>query len=259
MAPRKSTASLVSNGAGDDTNIDHTPAKQTKDGVGIDVSPLIVPQSSLTKYQDLSLPKSMIARLAKGVLPANTQIHKDALLALHKSATVFVSYIASNANELAQAGGKKTIAPQDVMASIKDAELESFIPRLEQELKKYNETQCDKRNSYRHRVKQEKAAAATTTEPNGNAMDEDRPQKKQKGPEGDAILLSDDGPYDGPDDGPDDDELIDAQLNAEEAADDSEEDIEDDVVDDVEEDEEVEEPLERGPVRDEALDEPDSD
>lgn len=37
----------------------------------------------------------MIARLAKGVLPANTQIQKDALLALHKSATVFVSYIAS--------------------------------------------------------------------------------------------------------------------------------------------------------------------
>jgi hypothetical protein len=37
----------------------------------------------------------MVARLAKGVLPANTQIHKDALLALHKSATVFVSYIAS--------------------------------------------------------------------------------------------------------------------------------------------------------------------
>lgn len=45
--------------------------------------------------QDLSLPKSMIGRLAKGVLPANTQIQRDALLALHKSATVFVSYIAS--------------------------------------------------------------------------------------------------------------------------------------------------------------------
>lgn len=50
---------------------------------------------NLTAPQDLSLPKSMIARLAKGVLPPNTQIHKDALLALHKSATVFISYIAS--------------------------------------------------------------------------------------------------------------------------------------------------------------------
>jgi histone H3/H4 len=51
--------------------------------------------SVLIMMQDLTLPKSMIARLAKGVLPANTQIQKDALLAMHKSATVFVSYIAS--------------------------------------------------------------------------------------------------------------------------------------------------------------------
>ena len=107
----------------------------------------------------------MIARLAKGVLPANTQIQKDALLALHKSATVFVSYIASkyvcpaislgtihaqnflqvlivlqslhlcSSNENAQSGGKKTIAPQDVFNALKDCEFEDFIPRLEAELK----------------------------------------------------------------------------------------------------------------------------
>ena len=40
-----------------------------------------------------------------------------------------------SSNELAQAGGKKTISPQDVMASLKDAELEGFMPRLEAELK----------------------------------------------------------------------------------------------------------------------------
>lgn len=37
----------------------------------------------------------MISRLAKGVLPPNTSIHKDALLALSKSATVFVNFLAS--------------------------------------------------------------------------------------------------------------------------------------------------------------------
>lgn len=123
----------------------------------------------LTTIQDLSLPKSMIARLAKGVLPANTQIQKDALLAMHKSATVFVSYIAakyvrsrllrvskinshsprkkplprddlltpfcSSSNDLARMGGKKTISPQDVISALKDAELEGFLPRLEAELK----------------------------------------------------------------------------------------------------------------------------
>jgi hypothetical protein len=45
--------------------------------------------------QDLNLPKSIVQRLAKGVLPPNTQIQKDALLALSKGATVFVNYLTS--------------------------------------------------------------------------------------------------------------------------------------------------------------------
>lgn len=36
----------------------------------------------------------MVQRLAKGVLPANTQIQKDAILAMQKGATVFVNYLA---------------------------------------------------------------------------------------------------------------------------------------------------------------------
>jgi hypothetical protein len=37
----------------------------------------------------------MISRLAKGVLPPNTSIHKDALLAMSKSCTVFVNFLAA--------------------------------------------------------------------------------------------------------------------------------------------------------------------
>lgn len=48
----------------------------------------------LTAVQDLSLPKSIITRLAKGVLPPNTQIQANAILALSKSATVFINYLA---------------------------------------------------------------------------------------------------------------------------------------------------------------------
>lgn len=43
--------------------------------------------------QDLSLPRTMVQRLAKGVLPSNTQIQKDALTAMSKAATVFVNYL----------------------------------------------------------------------------------------------------------------------------------------------------------------------
>ncbi|KXH65725.1 DNA polymerase epsilon subunit D [Colletotrichum salicis] len=45
--------------------------------------------------EDLSLPKSIITRLAKGVLPPQTQIQANAVLAMGKSATVFINYLAS--------------------------------------------------------------------------------------------------------------------------------------------------------------------
>ncbi len=51
--------------------------------------------SAHTATQDLTLPKSIITRLAKGVLPPNTQIQANAILALTKSATVFISHLAN--------------------------------------------------------------------------------------------------------------------------------------------------------------------
>jgi histone H3/H4 len=47
------------------------------------------------RLQDLTLPKSIITRLAKGVLPPNTQIQANAILAMTKSATVFISHLAN--------------------------------------------------------------------------------------------------------------------------------------------------------------------
>lgn len=43
--------------------------------------------------QENVLPKSIVTRLAKGVLPQNTNIQKDAVLALTKGATVFINYL----------------------------------------------------------------------------------------------------------------------------------------------------------------------
>lgn len=54
--------------------------------------------------QDLALPKSIITRLAKGVLPQNTQIQANAILALTKSATVFVNHLANAYEALPESG-----------------------------------------------------------------------------------------------------------------------------------------------------------
>ncbi|KAJ4367365.1 hypothetical protein N0V83_006946 [Neocucurbitaria cava] len=180
MPPRKSTASAAS-------NEDATPAKSApKD------------KDDTLSVEDLNLPKSIVQRLAKGVLPANTQIQKDALLAMSKGATVFVNYLTSwyacrptrspknlificymyfpkgnirafllivtiySAAEHAQRSGKKTIMPQDVFAAMTELEFDFMLPRLEAEVTKFTSIQADKRNTYRKKVREEKKAATST-------------------------------------------------------------------------------------------------
>lgn len=100
----------------------------------------------------------MTSRLARGILPANTSIQKDALLALTKSATVFISYLASTANEQST---KKTIGPNDVLAALKEMELGQLMEldgregggRLEKELEAWETVVKGKRKGYREKVK----------------------------------------------------------------------------------------------------------
>lgn len=216
----------------------------------------------------------MVQRLAKGVLPANTSIQKDALLALSKSATVFVNYLSGSANDNAQRANKKTIQPRDVFDAVHDLEFDGFMERLEQELIKYNAVQCDKRNTYRRKVKEEqlaqKAAAAKEAlegaapegEKKPEAADEDgeRAAKKVRVEGGEAVAVGEED---------DDDVDMDHDQGEDEQDDDeNEEDVEDDDAEEEDaddahpEDQLVEDPLEEREeegVGDEALEGEESD
>ncbi|KHJ33608.1 putative h2a domain containing protein [Erysiphe necator] len=71
--------------------------------------------------EDLNLPKSVVTRLAKGALPANTQIQSNA------------------ANEIAAASDRKTVNANDVFTALDESEFSGWRPRLEAELKKHTE------------------------------------------------------------------------------------------------------------------------
>ncbi|RPA95321.1 histone-fold-containing protein [Choiromyces venosus 120613-1] len=83
---------------------------------------------------DHTLPKSIVTRLAKGVLPQNTNVQKDAILALSKGGTVFINYLCAAANDQAKQRGRKTINPKDVLEAMEQLEFGEFLPRLEAEL-----------------------------------------------------------------------------------------------------------------------------
>ncbi|TQN73688.1 DNA polymerase epsilon subunit D [Colletotrichum shisoi] len=109
---------------------------------------------------DLSLPKSIITRLAKGVLPPNTQIQANAVLAMSKSATVFINYLASHANEITVNANKKTVSAEDVFKALDDIEFGFLREPLEQEFAKYNQIQSAKRTNYRQKVAAKKGGSA---------------------------------------------------------------------------------------------------
>ncbi|KAI1000693.1 hypothetical protein K3495_g7504 [Podosphaera aphanis] len=112
-----------------------------------------LPESPGLSIEDLNLPKSIVTRLAKGVLPPNTQIQANAILAMSKSATLFINYIASLANEFAATAERKTVNPNDVFAALDDSEFSSWRPRLEAELQKYTEIRGQRKEILRPKDK----------------------------------------------------------------------------------------------------------
>ncbi|KEY66806.1 hypothetical protein S7711_07977 [Stachybotrys chartarum IBT 7711] len=186
-----------------------------------------------SKDAELNLPKSIITRLAKGMLPPNTQIQANAILALSKSATIFISYLASHANENTVSAGKKTISPADVFKALDEVEFSFMRERLEAEFNKFNSIQTEKRTSYRRKVRAAKQnpdgtaitadgddtdMADTTAADTTMASEQDGPRASKKA-RIDASAKANEGDTE--------DEEPDAAEGEDEAADDDEDDDED--------------------------------
>ncbi|KAI1433300.1 histone-fold-containing protein [Xylaria sp. CBS 124048] len=194
--------------------------------------------------EELSLPKSIITRLAKGVLPSNTQIQGDAVKAMTRSATVFISHLASAANDHTMAANKKTIMPADVFDALDDVEFSSFREQLEAEFKKFNDTQTSKRTMYRRKVAAQKKADKSTTSVTSAAGADGTSDSLPRGKKQKRIAAHDDSTMDI--DGDETQEPADAsdaetEPEQEEDEDESEDDEEDEGDHDPEEEEEEEE------------------
>ncbi|RGP60273.1 DNA polymerase epsilon subunit d [Fusarium sporotrichioides] len=144
--------------------------------------------------EDLTLPKSIITRLSKGVLPPNTQIQANAIMALSQSTTVFINYLASqyvfpsktsllvkapplteipSANESTVNAGKKTISPADVFKALEETEFAFLREPLEAEFAKFNAIQTEKRTSYRQKVRAKKSDGVDTDMPDTSHVETD--------------------------------------------------------------------------------------
>ncbi|QSL67088.1 hypothetical protein MERGE_001475 [Pneumocystis wakefieldiae] len=95
---------------------------------------------------DLNLPRSVVLRLVKKVLPEHTSIQKDAITALIRGSSVFINYLSAAAFDLSKLSSRKVILPSDVLKAIENIEFSSFIPRMTGELELYEEILKEKKN-----------------------------------------------------------------------------------------------------------------
>ncbi|RKU39832.1 hypothetical protein DL546_000560 [Coniochaeta pulveracea] len=215
--------------------------------------------------EDLTLPKSIIPRLAKGVLPPNTQIQANAILALSKSATVFINHLANAANEITLMSGKKTIMPPDVFRALDDVEYGFMRERLEAEFATANGGADDSMMSTGTGMGDETSLMANTTV--GTETGEARAVKKVKvdSSSGEGRMEVDGEERGGEGEVSDAETVPDEEVEEDESGDEEQEEEEEEGSDEEGddrgregEDDELEERPNRG-LEDEALDDDDSE
>lgn len=113
---------------------------------------------------DLLFPRSTIQKLAKQMISdneSNMLMAKDALLALQRSATVFVSNVMFHARQISKEQDRKGINSQDIMGALERAEFTGFIPEVRDRLASFEQAQAMRR-AKKKEEKEENAAKPAT-------------------------------------------------------------------------------------------------
>lgn len=108
----------------------------------------------LTSIDDILFPRATVQKLAKQLLStndgedSNSIMAKDSVIALQRSATVFVSHIMFHARQISKEHSRKTVNAQDVLLAIEKADFPGFVPDVKQKLAGF-EQQLEVKKKYK--------------------------------------------------------------------------------------------------------------
>ncbi|KAF7297205.1 Histone-fold-containing protein [Mycena indigotica] len=89
--------------------------------------------------ENYELPKSIVTRIAKSVLPDSIKMQKETVLSLVKGSTVFINYLAATAHDVALSKQHKSISASDVLKALETIEFGDLVDQLQDELQLYRE------------------------------------------------------------------------------------------------------------------------
>lgn len=99
--------------------------------------PQPIRELELKSIDEILFPRSIVQRLSKEITNSdsdNMTMAKDSLLALQRSATVFVSHMLFHAKMVAGVNDRKHVNAQDIIAALENSEYSGFIPEVKQKL-----------------------------------------------------------------------------------------------------------------------------
>ncbi|KAL9708770.1 hypothetical protein Ac2012v2_007924 [Leucoagaricus gongylophorus] len=107
-----------------------------------------VQQQQLTDAIDqYELPKSLVSKIAKSALPNHVKLQKDTVLALVKSSTVFVNYLAAIAHDVATSKQHKSISANDILHALDMIEFGHLSPLLNEQYQAWLSEKSRRANS----------------------------------------------------------------------------------------------------------------
>ncbi|GEQ71168.1 hypothetical protein JCM33374_g4849 [Metschnikowia sp. JCM 33374] len=129
-------------------------------------------EAELVSIDDILFPRSTIQKLAKSILNTSENsssdamgLTKDSLIAVQRSATVFVSHLMFHARQIARDSGRKNVNSQDILHALERADLAGFSPEIKQKLSTF-ESDVDAKKKQKADAKESgENGAASTEEP----------------------------------------------------------------------------------------------
>lgn len=151
---------------------------------------------------------------------SNMLMAKDALLALQRSATVFVSNVMFHARQISKEQDRKGINSQDIMGALERAEFTGFIPEVRDRLANFEQAQAMRRAKKKEEKEENAANAATEGDENTAKRQKDNSEaaipKKNVDSDNEEELDAD---VDENDDDKEDTEMAEGVANTEESDD----------------------------------------
>ncbi|RKP27636.1 histone-fold-containing protein, partial [Syncephalis pseudoplumigaleata] len=122
-----------------------------------------------SSIEDHDLPKAILQRIIKSVLPEGAAVQRDAKTALSKACTVFINYLAATAHDVASDEHRKIISANDVLAAMHTIELGDMVPQMEAEL----EGNCPYKQLKQKRKTGEEASTAVVAHNDGEEEEDE--------------------------------------------------------------------------------------